>query len=141
MESNFIEDQKELIPNFLVGKKILMVEDNPLNQQLGHFVFKRWGQQVYLAENGKIAIEMLEKEHFDLILMDIQMPVMDGNDATRYIREKMGEKSQIPIIGLTAQATEGEEKRCLDQGMDDYLSKPFNASKLLVKIYQNLQKL
>jgi PAS domain S-box-containing protein len=140
MESKIINDDKELTPDFLVGKKILMVEDNPLNQQLGHFVFKRWGQQVHLAENGKIAIEMLEKEHFDLILMDIQMPVMDGNDATRYIREKMGEKSQIPIIALTAHATIGEEKRCLDQGMDDYLSKPFNATKLLEKIYQNLQK-
>ena len=133
-------ENKKTDTSFLEGKKILMVEDNPLNQQLGFHIFKRWGYEVDIADNGQIAIDKLKNGVYDLILMDIQMPVMDGNDATKYIRENLGEKSAIPIIALTAHATLGEEQRCLDNGMDDYLSKPFDSQKLLEKIHTNLFK-
>jgi CheY-like chemotaxis protein len=93
-----------------------------------------------LAENGEIAIKKIIKNDYDLVLMDIQMPIMDGNEATRYIRENLGVKSSIPIIALTAHATLGEEQKCLEVGMDDYLSKPFDSQKLLEKIHNNLFK-
>jgi signal transduction histidine kinase/DNA-binding response OmpR family regulator len=130
----------ELSPDFLKNKKILLVEDNHLNQLLAKKVFRKWDYEIEIAENGRIAIDLLEKIDYDLILMDIQMPEMDGNEATKYIRKNMGEKSTIPIIALTAHATIGEEQRCLNIGMNDYLSKPFDAKVLLEKIYLNLHE-
>lgn len=97
-------------------------------------------KEIDIAENGKIAIEKITNTDYDIILMDIQMPEMDGNDLTHYIRTKMGEKSTIPIIALTAHATLDEEKRCLQNGMNDYLSKPYDFNVLLEKLYQNLNK-
>jgi CheY-like chemotaxis protein len=126
-----------LNPNFLDSKKILLVEDNPLNQQLGIYVFKRWGQEVHLAENGKIAIEMLEKESFDLILMDIQMPVMDGLEAIRQIRLDPN-LVNIPIIALTALAMNSDREKCLDAGANDYLTKPVKLRQLVTTIQQLL---
>jgi PAS domain S-box-containing protein len=132
--------QASISPNFLKGKKILLVEDNQLNQLLALKVFRKWNFELDIAENGKIAIEKVKNSNFDLILMDIQMPEMDGNEATKYIRENLGEKSNIPIIALTAHATSGEEQKCIDLGMDDYLSKPFDANDLLKKIYNLIKE-
>ncbi|MFV8340894.1 response regulator [Flavobacterium sp. XS2P39] len=130
--------KEELSSNFLKGIKILLVEDNELNQLLAIKVFARWEKEIDIAENGKIAIEKIEKNNYDIILMDIQMPEMDGNEVTKYIRTNMGYKSNIPIIALTAHATLVEEKRSLESGMNDYLSKPFDFNVLLEKLHHNL---
>lgn len=127
-------------PDFLKDIKILLVEDNELNQLLAVKVFGKWDKQIDIADNGKIAIEKITNTDYDIILMDIQMPEMDGNELTNHIRTKMGEKSTVPIIALTAHATLEEEKRCLQNGMNDYLSKPYDFNVLLEKLYQNLNK-
>ena len=129
-----------IAPDFLKDIKILLVEDNELNQLLAVKVFGKWDKQIDIADNGKIAIEKITNTNYDIILMDIQMPEMDGNELTNHIRTKMGEKSTVPIIALTAHATLEEEKRCLQNGMNDYLSKPYDFNVLLEKLYQNLNK-
>lgn len=135
-----IVEYKQLTPDFLKGIKILMVEDNDLNQLLAIKVFKKWEKEIDIAENGKIAIDKIEKNDYDIILMDIQMPEMDGIELTKYIRNNMGAKANIPIIALTAHATLKEETRCLENGMNDYLSKPYHFNALLEKLYKNLMK-
>lgn len=127
-----------IAPDFLKDIKILLVEDNELNQLLAVKVFGKWDKQIDIADNGKIAIEKITNTDYDIILMDIQMPEMDGNELTHHIRTKMGDKSSVPIIALTAHATLEEEKRCLQNGMNDYLSKPYDFNVLLEKLYQNL---
>lgn len=129
-----------IAPDFLKDIKILLVEDNELNQLLAVKVFGKWDKQIDIADNGKIAIEKITNTYYDIILMDIQMPEMDGNELTHHIRTKMGDKSTVPIIALTAHATLEEEKRCLQNGMNDYLSKPYDFNVLLEKLYQNLNK-
>ncbi|MFV5701985.1 response regulator [Flavobacterium sp. XS2P12] len=130
--------KEELSSNFLKGIKILLVEDNELNQLLAIKVFARWEKEIDIADNGKIAIKKIKKNDYDIILMDIQMPEMDGNEVAKYIRTNMGSKSNIPIIALTAHATLVEEKRSLESGMNDYLSKPFDFNVLLEKLHHNL---
>jgi len=104
------------------GVRILLVEDNLLNQRvLGSFL-AQWGVDYDLATHGKMAIHLLEKESYQLILMDVQMPEMDGYSATEYIRENM--KISTPIIAMTAHAFPGEREKALGFGMNDYLSKP-----------------
>ena len=115
--------------------RVLLVEDNTLNQLLAKKVLSDWGWNVEVAENGLIATEKAEKQDFDVILMDIQLPEMDGYEATRYIRNKLQPpKSTIPIIAMTAHAISGEEEKCYKAGMDGYISKPFNPQKLYIKI-------
>ncbi|WP_035671147.1 response regulator [Flavobacterium sp. 83] len=134
-----IDTKKEpLSSNFLKDIKILLVEDNELNQLLAIKIFEKWEKEIDIADNGKIAIDKIELNNYDIILMDIQMPEMDGIELTKYIRTNMGSKSDIPIIALTAHATLGEEKRSLDNGMNDYLSKPFDFNVLLEKLHKNL---
>lgn len=106
---------------------ILVVEDTTANQELIRLVLERMGHKTTLAHNGKEALDLLEKNTFDLILMDMQMPVMNGYDATRAIRKK---GIHIPIIALTAHALVGDDKKCLDAGCDGYLTKPINREKL-----------
>ncbi|MFV8466127.1 response regulator [Flavobacterium sp. LB1P62] len=130
--------KEQLSSNFLKNIKILLVEDNELNQLLAIKVFEKWEKEIDIADNGKIAIDKIEKNDYDIILMDIQMPEMDGNEVTKHIRTNMGSKSNIPIIALTAHATLGEEKRSLESGMNDYLSKPFDFNVLLEKLHHNL---
>lgn len=102
---------KQLDPSFLKDLKILLVEDNELNQLLTVKLFKKWNKEIDVAENGLIAIEKVLNNYYDIILMDIQMPEMDGNEVTKYIREKLpNDKSQVPIIAMTAHATADEEK-------------------------------
>ncbi|HSY75261.1 MAG TPA: response regulator, partial [Bacteroidia bacterium] len=114
---------------------VLLVEDNTLNQILAQKVLSDWGWKVEVADNGLIATEKVEKQNFDLVLMDIQLPEMDGYEATHFIREKLpAPKSAIPIIAMTAHAISGEEEKCLKAGMNGYISKPFNTHKLYQKI-------
>ncbi len=134
------DESKTLTPEFLQDLKILLVEDHELNQLLATKVFQKWGKEIDIADNGKIAIGMIDKNEYDIILMDIQMPEMDGYDTTRFIRANMGEKSRIPIIALSAHASKSESKKCLEIGMDDYMSKPFDSYELLKKIHSIITK-
>lgn len=115
-------------PN-LADKKVLLVEDNPINQQLAKELIGDTQMQITCADNGQIALECLEGETFDLILMDVQMPVLDGHKATRRIRENQA-YANLPIIAMTAHAMLDEKQQCFDSGMNDYLSKPINPSEL-----------
>jgi CheY-like chemotaxis protein len=111
--------------------KILLVEDNVVNQKLAAKMLENRGHHVHIASNGQKAIDALTRECYDLVLMDIQMPEMDGLEATGRIREReKQEGSHIPIVAMTAHAMKGDKERCLAAGMDDYLSKPIIASDL-----------
>jgi len=112
--------------------RILLTEDNAVNQRVALRILERAGHIVAVAENGRAALRMLEEQSFDLILMDVQMPEMDGFEATAAIREKEKRTGRhIPIIAMTAHAMTGDRERCLAAGMDSYISKPVIASALL----------
>lgn len=113
---------------------ILLVEDNRLNVKLILSLFSEYNLQLEVAENGSIGIEKLKKNKFDIILMDMEMPVMNGYEAAAFIRNDI--KSEIPIIAMTAHAMSGERERCLSLGMNDYISKPINANLLFEKMYE-----
>jgi len=108
---------------------ILLVEDHLVNQQLAMALLMRWGHQVTLAENGQLALEALAKHQFDLVLMDMMMPVMDGLEATRRIRASERDR-RIPIVAMTANAMQGDRDSCIAAGMDDYISKPIETAEL-----------
>lgn len=112
---------------------ILLVEDNIDNQNLARKILEKAGFAVEIAGNGKEAVEAVRKYHYTLILMDVQMPEMDGFEATRLIRELQAERGEkrTPIVALTAHALKGYREKCLEQGMDDYLTKPLNKKALL----------
>jgi hypothetical protein len=116
--------------------RILLVEDNPDNQRLAARVLERAGAFVDNAENGEVAVAMAKDTLYDLILMDLMMPVMDGFQATAHIRESETAPNRVPIVALTAHATEGFRDRCLAAGMDDYLSKPFKKERLVALVDQ-----
>jgi PAS domain S-box-containing protein len=106
--------------------RVLVVEDNPVNQKVAQRVLERLGCEVTLADNGAHAIEKFETTTFDLVLMDMQMPVMDGLTATTLIRQRELGRRRTPIIALTANAMTGEYERCMAAGMDGFLAKPLN---------------
>jgi PAS domain S-box-containing protein len=106
------------------GVRLLVAEDNPMNQKLAVTLLERAGFSVEAVENGKLAVEAIEQTDYDLVLMDVQMPEMDGFEATRAIRRMQGEKRHTPIIAMTAHVMKGDQERCLAEGMDDYVSKP-----------------
>ncbi|HEY2353026.1 MAG TPA: response regulator [Candidatus Acidoferrum sp.] len=111
--------------------RILLAEDNIVNQKLAVRVLNKRGHEVVVAETGKAAVELNEKDSFDLILMDMQMPVMGGLEATEMIRRKEGASGKhIPIIAMTASAMVGDKERCLDAGMDGYVCKPLQIKEL-----------
>lgn len=118
---------------------VLIVEDKPLNQLVAQEMLKKQWPEVLvdIAENGKVAVEMATANLYDILLMDVQMPVMDGYEATRNIRRINGPASSVPILAMTAYATTGEAEKCLEAGMTDYISKPFEPATLYRKI-QNL---
>ena len=109
------------------GAKVLLVEDNLPNQQLGMVVLKKFGMDVDVADNGLIAVEALKARHYDMVFMDLQMPVMDGLEATSEIRKPDSGvlNPSIIIVALTANAFSSDKKKCFEVGMDDYISKPF----------------
>ena len=114
--------------------KVLVVEDNPLNQRITALMLEKWGVRAELAKNGLEAVRLAEEAHFDLILMDLQMPEMDGYEAARTLRKKLDLKA--PIIAMTAHALAGEQEKCIDAGMNAYLSKPFRDQDLLKVIFR-----
>jgi CheY-like chemotaxis protein len=109
--------------------RILLVEDNPVNQLVAKGMLGKLGCEVVVSSNGAEALQQLEQDHFDLVLMDCNMPVMNGYDATRCIR-KNGRWSDLPIIALTANAMPEEREHCKAAGMSDYLAKPFRREEL-----------
>lgn len=123
---------------FDIGEKnFLLVEDHVINQEVAINTFLSWwpNVQIDLAENGKIALELLRINDYDLVLMDIQLPEMDGHEATQKIRaEFKPPKSEVPILAMTAHATTAEAEKCFSSGMNDYLSKPFKPRDLHNKI-------
>jgi len=114
-------------------KKVLVVEDNNVNQKVAKGILKRLGVDCDIAENGQVALEKLTERTYDLVFMDVQMPVMDGLTAAKAIRNKTPKvlQPEIPIVAMTAHAMKDSRKECLEAGMDDFISKPINPSEVL----------
>jgi CheY-like chemotaxis protein len=122
--------------------KILLAEDNLVNQALAVRILQKRGHEVVLALTGSQAISKLAESSIDLILMDVQMPELDGISATHAIRRQEEDSGQhVPIIAMTAYAMEGDRERCIEAGMDDYLSKPIHPAELFRTIGQVLERL
>jgi CheY-like chemotaxis protein len=118
-----------------VPLRILLAEDNHVNQKLASRILEKQGHVVEVAPDGAKALEMLDKQNFDLVLMDAQMPVMDGFEATAAIRRlEEHTRAHIPIIAMTAHAMVGDRQRCLQAGMDGYIAKPVHADDLFETI-------
>jgi PAS domain S-box-containing protein len=123
------------IPHSRIGLQLLLVEDNAVNQRLGERLLSKMGHQVTLAFNGQLAVDLTLRRKFDLILMDIQMPVMSGTEATRLIRASEKKNGgHVPIIAMTAHAMTGDAEKFLDAGMDGYVSKPIRPGALRAEI-------
>lgn len=116
---------------------ILLVEDNKLNQTVVKFTLKRYGYHIDVANNGLEAVDMYKEGNYDFILMDVMMPEMDGLEATKIIRKLEDGEERIPIIALTADIMVANEEKCLENGMDAHLSKPFDVDHLF-KVLTNL---
>jgi signal transduction histidine kinase/CheY-like chemotaxis protein/HPt (histidine-containing phosphotransfer) domain-containing protein len=117
----------------LPGMRVLVVEDNAVNQQIAREMLVRAGAEVAIAGNGLECLEVLERETFDAVLMDVQMPVLDGLEATRAIRDRL-KLTTLPIVAMTANAMEGDRQRCITAGMNDYLPKPIEPEVLLATL-------
>ncbi len=116
------------------GIKVLVVEDNEINQLLVLKLLEKKGYEATVASNGKIAIDKLLAEDFDIVLMDLQMPEMDGYQATKVIRSMESDKKDIPIIAMTAHTIIGDREECLAMGMTEYIAKPYSSSELFDKM-------
>ena len=131
-----IESTKDVVSdydNLLFDAKVLLVEDNPINLMVAQKMLEKVGLKPSLANNGIEALEQLNNQSFDLVLMDCQMPEMDGFDATREIRQldiKALNKKPLPIVAMTANVMSGDRERCLEVGMDDYIGKPVRRDEL-----------
>ena len=117
------------------GRRVLVVEDNPLNQDVARELLSSVGCQVQVADNGEVALQRLRQARFDLVLMDMQMPVMDGLSATRAIRAMPG-LADLPVVAMTANALQQDRQRCLEAGMNDHLAKPFEPSALWALLHR-----
>ena len=120
-----------------MSKRILVVEDQPDNRKIIRDVFALTGYEIIEAENGEEALAAIAKARPDLILMDIQLPIMDGYTATRRIKADPALRS-IPVIAVTSYALSGEEKKAREAGCDDYIPKPYSPRELLAKVRQHL---
>lgn len=135
-----IDEEMPLLTRHIVSEarrrlKILLVEDNIVNQKLTERILKKRGHHIFIANNGKEALKALKEETFDIILMDVQMPEMDGFEATRRIRKIENETCKhVPIVAMTAHAMKGDKERCLEAGMDAYISKPIRTKELFYVI-------
>ncbi|MEO5365624.1 MAG: PAS domain-containing protein [Magnetococcus sp. WYHC-3] len=118
----------------LQGCRVLLVEDNEVNQQVARELLDLVGALVQVAEHGRVALELLERETFDVVLMDLQMPIMDGFETTRRIRERLPQPP--PIVAMTANAMSGDRERCLEAGMVDHVAKPIDPNRLYTVLEQ-----
>ncbi|MCC6767324.1 MAG: response regulator [Deltaproteobacteria bacterium] len=115
--------------------RILVVEDNAVNRTVATRLLEKRGHVVIAVENGALAVDLTARERFDVVLMDIQMPVMDGLTATARIREREhGTGEHQPIVAVTAHALDEDRQRCIAAGMDDYLPKPIRSGDLFEKV-------
>ena len=130
--STLIRESKYKV-NKLRHLNILLAEDNPLNSKLVSILFLQNGVKLQIAENGAEAVEKIKENDYDLVLMDMEMPVLNGYQATTLIRQQL--KNNVPIIAMTAHAMAGEREKCLQLGMNDYISKPINEDRLFTAIY------
>ena len=118
-------------PDPIPSLRVLLAEDGKANQRLATALLEKWGHHVTVAENGQIAVDYWKAQTFDVILMDVQMPELDGFQATQIIREmEAGTEQHLPIIAMTARAMKGDRERCLAAGMDAYVAKPFRKQQL-----------
>ena len=124
------EETEEAVPDETFEGRVLVVEDNPVNQTVARKLLGSLGLEVSVAANGLEAIEATSETRFAMIFMDCQMPLMDGFEATAVIRSLEDEGEHIPIVAMTANALQGDRERCLRAGMDDYLAKPVAKSEL-----------
>jgi len=131
-KEEFIADE-----SMLAGKKILVVDDNEINRLVATTILNNYGAETVEAANGAESVDYLKEHQVDLVLMDIQMPVMNGYDAAKMIRKEISEK--LPVIALTANAIKGDNKKCMEAGMNDYIAKPFKEEDLLKMIAGILQ--
>jgi CheY-like chemotaxis protein len=119
---------------------ILIAEDNVINQMLISTILAQEGYKTFIAENGVEAVEELAKNEYDLILMDLMMPEMNGYEATEFVRKNMQEpKKSIPIIAVTADVTTDVKAKCLTTGMNDYISKPYTQKELIALIQKHIK--
>jgi len=128
------------VPGILAGHRILLVEDNDINKMIALEMLEETGIDVDVAVNGAEAIAQVQQQQYELILMDIQMPIMDGYEATRRIRALGGEFKSIPIIAMTAHALEGDSGKSLEAGMDYHISKPFEPDDLIAIIVRFIEQ-
>ena len=150
MHQHFFTDnttQKEEFSLLLAQPKkiVITTHQNPDGDAMGSSlglagVLKKMGHQVVIAENGEQVLALLDKDNFDIVLMDIQMPVMSGDQATKLIREKerQGELDPMPIIALTAHAMNGDREKYLSLGMNGYVTKPINREALMKEVWEAL---
>lgn len=137
-ENSTMQEKQYLDKSNLQGFRLLLVEDNPSNQMVASNFLDKVGIQVDLADNGQKALELVQVKNYDIILMDLQMPVMDGFTATQEIRKLGGKFKKIPVIALTADVVSDVKERVYRSGMNDYLAKPFNPDELYLTIAKNL---
>lgn len=142
-EHNAKDDHKQQVVATMKNVRVLLVEDNEFNQMVAVDTLERAieGAKVTVAGNGKIAIDMLLNNTFDIVLMDIQMPEMDGHEATKNIRSNSDEKiNSIPIIAMTASVIKAEVDKCFESGMNEFVGKPFSVGELLEKMSKLLAR-
>ena len=123
------------------GVRILLAEDNLINQKVALKILQKRNYSVDVVNNGKEAVKAALRQHYDIILMDVQMPVMDGYEATQKLRAKLSPKEHIPIIAMTAHAMKGDREKCLLAGMDDYISKPIKPDDLYAMLEKWINKI
>ena len=135
-ESTSLTSATRPTESHLGSLKILFAEDNVVNQQLARIHLKDHRCELVVVANGAEALENFKESPFDIVLMDCQMPVMDGFKSAQSMREHQGTSKRTPIIAVTASALSGDKAQCFAAGMDDVLSKPYSKAEFLAKIYQ-----
>ena len=128
------QSQREILSPKDGRVRVLVVDDNPMNRLVVNKMLQKKGFEAEEAENGKVALNKFNNGHFDMVLMDLQMPEMDGYEATRQIRAMADDKRNVPIIAITAHTIQGERERCLAIGMNEFISKPFKPDELFEKM-------
>jgi len=135
---NVVNNKEQLSEQIISNQKILVVEDNLINQKVIAQILKTWNCYFEVANNGREGLKLLSKTNFDIVLMDLQMPVLNGFETTKLIREGVAgvKMKNIPIIALTADAFPETKIRVIETGMNDFVSKPFKKQELNNKIFQ-----
>jgi len=138
LSDNLLEQKQQQEAPRKVQLNVLVVDDNSINRMVAKGYLKKNGHQIDFANNGKEAVDSVKNNHYDLILMDLQMPVMDGIAATKAIRDlPQADKNSIPIVAMTANAMAEDRKNCYEAGMNDFLSKPIDKTMLEVVLAGN----